>query len=154
MPVLARRLQRHDPPAPRGPAGRDWIISRFLDVILRLLMAALLLSVAAAADTSARDYGQYRDTDPAIKEWVQRLTDKNGQGCCATADGHPAEYEWDTAGNQYKVRIEGEWYDVPPEAIVDGPNKLGYATVWYRWDWNLDGKKTHHVRCFLPGPGG
>jgi hypothetical protein len=114
----------------------------------------LLLSVIAITDTSARDYGQYRDVDPAIREWVQGLKDKAGQGCCATADGHPAEYEWDTAGNRYKVRIEGQWYDVPAEAVVDEPNKLGYATAWYWWSFELDGKKTYHIRCFLRGPGG
>ncbi len=117
-------------------------------------MVGLLFSVIATTDTSARDYGQYRDVDPAIREWVQGLKDKTGQGCCATADGHPAEYEWDTAGNRYKVRIEGQWYDVPAEAVVDEPNKLGYATVWYWWSWELDGEKTYHIRCFLPGPGG
>jgi hypothetical protein len=119
-----------------------------------LPMVGLLLSVIAITDTSARDYGQYRDVDPAIREWVQGLKDKAGQGCCATADGHPAEYEWDTAGNRYKVRIEGQWYDVPAEAVVEEPNKLGYATVWYWWSWELDGKKIYHIRCFLPGPGG
>jgi hypothetical protein len=36
------------------------------------------------------------------------------------------------------------------EALIEEPSKLGYATVWYWWDWSLDGKKTHHVRCF-PG---
>jgi hypothetical protein len=154
MIILVRHPQRHDPPAPQQRTRQDRIRSRFLDIRLRLLMIALILSLAAAADAPARDNGQYRDTDPAIKEWIQQLTDKTGQGCCATADGHPAEYEWDVAGNHYKVRIEGEWYDVPPEALVDEPNRLGYATVWYWWDWSVDGKKTHHIRCFLPGPGG
>jgi len=119
-----------------------------------LLIIALLSSVALAADAAARDYGQYRNVDPAIREWVQGLKDKTGQGCCATADGHPAEYEWDIVGNRYKVRIEGEWYVVPTEAVIDEPNKLGYATVWYWWTWDLDGQKTYHIRCFLRGPGG
>jgi hypothetical protein len=150
MIILLRRRQRHDPPARRESQDRG--VSMLLDATLRVLMIAFLLSIAG--DTSARDNGQYGNTDPAIKEWIQQLTDKTGQGCCATADGHPAEYEWDTEGNRYRVRIEGEWYDVPPEALVDEPNKLGYATVWYWWDWSIDGKKTHHIRCFLPGPGG
>jgi hypothetical protein len=154
MMILVRRRPRHDPPAPEEQERQDRVVSMLLNARLRLLMIAFLLSVAAGADTSARDYGQYRDVDPAIKEWVQQLTDKNGQGCCATADGHQAEYEWDTDGNNYKVRIEGEWYTVPPEAVIEEPNKLGHATVWYWWDWSIDGKKTHHIRCFLPGPGG
>jgi hypothetical protein len=152
MIILVR--QRQDPPTPQEQARQDRVVSMLLNVRLRLLMIAFLLSVAAAADTSARDNGQYRDVDPAIKEWVQQLTDKTGQGCCATADGHPAEYEWDIEGNCYKVRIEDVWYVVPPEAVIEEPNRLGYATVWYWWEWSGDGKKTHHIRCFLPGPGG
>lgn len=100
---------------------------------------SLLNSVKGAP---ARDYGQYRDIDPALCQWIEELKDKTGQGCCETADGHPAEYEWDTAGNRYKVRIEGEWYVVPAEAVVEGPNKLGFATVWYWWSFDLGGKKT------------
>jgi hypothetical protein len=120
-----------------------------------LLMIALLARVALHTEGAlARDYGQYGGVDPAIREWIQGLKDKAGQGCCDTADGHPAEYEWDIASNGYKVRIEGEWYVVPEEAIINGPNKLGYATVWYWWSWELDGRKVNHIRCFLPGPGG
>ncbi len=119
-----------------------------------LFVIALLGSVAYATDAAARDYGQYGNVDPAIREWVEGLKDKTGQGCCATADGHPAEYEWDIAGNHYKVRIEGEWHDVPAEAVIDEPNRLGYATVWYWWTFDHDGQKTYHIRCFLRGSGG
>jgi hypothetical protein len=115
---------------------------------------ALLLLVTLTAKVLARDYGQYRDIDPGLRQWIEALKDKTGKGCCETADGHPAEYEWDIAGNRYRVRIEGEWYNVPEEAVIEGPNKLGYATVWYWISWEIDGKKTHHIRCFLPGPGG
>jgi hypothetical protein len=118
------------------------------------IVATLLLGAGVDTGASARDYGQYRDVDPATRDWVQGLKDKTGQGCCDTADGQPAEYEWDIAGNRYRVRIEGQWYDVPDEAVINGPNKLGYATVWTWWVWELNGKKTHHIRCFLPGPGG
>lgn len=102
----------------------------------------------------AGDDGRYRGVDPALRNWVQGLRDKTGHGCCETADGHPAEFAWDFAGNRYKVRIEGEWYDAPDEAVIDAPNRFGYATVWYWWEWQLDGSKTHHIRRFLPGPGG
>jgi hypothetical protein len=154
MFLFTRHRRRHDQPAPQEQALQDDVSAAAVDIRPRLLMAVLLLSLAVTADAPAHDYGQYSNVDPAIKDWIKKLTDKSGQGCCATADGHPAVYEWDTAGNHYKVRIEGEWYDVPPEAVVDGPNKLGYATVWYWWDWSSDGKKTNHIRCFLPGPGG
>jgi len=120
-----------------------------------LLIAFLLVLLAGSvADAPARNHGQYRDIDPAVRQWVQGLKDKTGQGCCDTTDGVPAEYEWDIAGERYKVRIEGEWFVVPDEAVIDGPNELGYATVWYWLSWEMDGTMIAHIRCFLPGPGG
>ena len=44
----------------------------------------------------ARDDGRYQNSDPGLKAWVKQLTDKNGNGCCDTADGYPAEVEWDS----------------------------------------------------------
>jgi hypothetical protein len=132
---------------PKIARERERVYSRWPAVIL----ATGLLSATAAG---ARDYGQFGNVDPATRQWVQGLRDKLGKGCCDTADGHPAEYEWDIAGKSYRVRIEGEWHTVPPEAVIDEPNRLGYATVWYWWSWDLDGRKSHHIRCFLPGAGG
>lgn len=119
-----------------------------------LRSAALLIGVAFATTAMARNYGQYENVDPSVQKWIQGLRDKSGEGCCDTADGHPAEYEWDTDSKGYKVRIDGEWYPVPPDAVITEPNRLGYATVWYWWSWELNGKKIHHIRCFLPGAGG
>lgn len=114
------------------------------------LLAGLL--AASVVEAPARDRDQYQNVDPALRRWVQGLRDKPGQRCCDTADGFPAEYEWDTAGRRYRVQIEGQWFDVPDEAL--GLNKLGYATVWYWVSWEIDGTMTAHIRCFLPGTGG
>jgi hypothetical protein len=51
-----------------------------------------------------------------------------GQGAeAATAkrQRHPAEYEWDIAANNYKVRIDGKWYTVPADAVIDEPKQVG-----------------------------
>jgi hypothetical protein len=118
------------------------------------LLVTIFFSGVPASISIARDYGQYSDIDPATKNWVMGLTDKKGKSCCETADGHPAEYEWDVSSHGYRVLIEGQWYPVPPEALIEEPNRLGYATVWYWWEWEFDGRKIHHIRCFLPGAGG
>jgi hypothetical protein len=117
------------------------------------LIGTILLALGTASISAARDYGQYSDIDPAIQNWVRGLKDKNGQSCCETADGHPAEYEWDVDTRGYRVLIEGQWYKVPPDAVIEEPNRLGFATVWYWWEWD-GGQKIHHIRCFLPGAGG
>lgn len=83
---------------------------------------------------------------PEIKRWIEGLTDKKGRGCCSSADGFPAEVEWDIEGNHYKVLIEGKWHVVPDDALLTQPNRIGYAMVWYFTD---NGIVT--IRCFIPG---
>jgi hypothetical protein len=102
----------------------------------------------------AHDDGRHSKVDPAIKAWIKALTDKNGNGCCDTADGYPAEVEWDTDTGHYRVRIDGAWYDVPDEALIEKPNRLGYAMVWYYPSHEADGRLVPKIMCFLPGAGG
>jgi hypothetical protein len=107
-----------------------------------ILLLALLPSVAWA-----RDDGRYAQSP--LKDWVRGLKDKNGAGCCDTADGFPAEVEWDTKENRYRVRIEGVWYVVPDSAVLTEPNRLGQPMVWY---WLQNG--VPQIRCFIAGAGG
>ncbi len=116
-------------------------------------MALIAIFAACPAGLAARDNGQYANVPKETKDWVKALTDKDGNGCCDTADGYPAEVEWDTETNNYKVRIDGQWHVVPPKAVVEKPNKLGYAVVWYwrKWENNIS---TPQIRCFIAGAGG
>jgi hypothetical protein len=101
----------------------------------------------------ARDDGRFRNIDPEIKAWVKGLTDKHGEGCCDTADGYPAEVEWDNDTGKYRVRLDGQWYDVPDDAVIEQPNRLGYAVVW--WYQTHNGHQlVPKIKCFLPGAGG
>lgn len=112
----------------------------------RLLTLSVVL-VALAAE--AHDNGQYAQVDPAIRRWIEGLTDRQGRGCCATADGfRPEEVVWDMEGNHYKVMIKGKWYVVPEGAVITEGNRVGYAIVWY---YTNNGEVT--IRCFLPGSG-
>jgi len=43
---------------------------------------------------------------------------------------------------------------VPDEALIEKPNRLGYAVVWYYPSYEVDGRMTPKIRCFLPGAGG
>ena len=53
---------------------------------------------------------------------------------------------WETKDGHYRVGIDGEWVDVPNEAVVDGPNRAGRTMVW---PYYLDGHPK--ARCFVPG---
>jgi hypothetical protein len=102
----------------------------------------------------ARDDGRYQGSDPGIKAWVKQLTDKKGNGCCDTADGYPAEVEWDSDTGRYRVQIDGQWHVVPDDAVIEKPNRLGYPMVWYYPSYETNGTMTPKIRCFLPGAGG
>jgi hypothetical protein len=135
-----------------GKLAGSTSIKHFATIRHGTLAAAALVCLASA--TAARDNGRYANTDPALKAWVKELTDKKGNGCCDTADGYPAEVEWDIDTGRYRVRIEGEWYDVPDDALIERPNRLGYAMVWYYPTFEADGRFKPKIRCFLPGAGG
>jgi hypothetical protein len=58
------------------------------------------------------------------------------------------DVEWKTTadGKHYTVYINGEWVEVPDDAVLKQPNLFGKAMVW---PFYLDGRPI--VRCFIPG---
>lgn len=116
----------------RGSAG--WII-----FILACILSLVFLISALVGRAEAHDHNH-----PDLNGWFRSLHSKGGAWCCNGDDAEEAE--WDTAGDKYHVRIDGEWIDVPDEAIVEGPNKVGVAKVWRSY---MDGHPG--VRCFMPG---
>lgn len=114
-----------------------------------LAAAFVLLILAISAPSHARDFGQHAQASPEIRDWVRGLKDRNGHGCCNTADGFPAEeVEWSATAGGYSVVIEGQRYPVPPAALLDGPNKIGRAMVWWI---RLSPGGSILIRCFIPG---
>lgn len=106
-----------------------------------LFMAILMLSTLEAR---GRDDGRYAQSP--LKPWFDSL--KSGKGpCCSDADGSAvADVDWESKEGRYRVRVEGEWYDVPDEALVTVPNLFKRTMVWPIKGW---GGLT--IRCFMPG---
>ena len=130
-------------------AGACAHISRFIAALVLFLFFALSHPAGAA------DHGQLGPTSPDVKAWANTLENKLKEGCCSTADGwKPEEVEYDMKGNKYRVKIDGEWYEVPPDAIVNVPNRFGFAVVWYYRSWVNGIKPSVSIRCFIPGAGG
>ena len=74
----------------------------------------------------ARDLdGRYAAQNPELHQWFEGL--RSGKGpCCSDADGSAvSDVDWETAGNHYRVRIDGAWVDVPDEAVITEPNRIG-----------------------------
>lgn len=114
------------------------------------VIALLIILLALGASAPARDLdGRWAQSDPRIRDWIRDLKNQRGAPRCDTADGHEVE-GWTMAGDGYRIKVDGQWIDVPPHALVDGANKLGYARAWIRQ--GADGRPV--VICFLPGAGG
>ena len=109
---------------------------------MKTILALLIAMVCGTA--LARDDGRYAGSP--LKPWFDSL--KSGRGpCCSDADGSAlSDVDWETSNGHYRVRLEGEWIDVPEDALITEPNRVGRTMVWpmYR-----DGKP--FVRCFMPG---
>lgn len=118
--------------------GLAWLI-----LIIALVLATIILMLERA---NARDNGRFAGANPELKAWFDSL--RSGRGpCCSDADGTAlSDVDWETRNGHYRVRIDGQWIDVPDDAVLTGPNRVGRTMVWpmYR-----DGKVT--PRCFMPG---
>ncbi len=117
--------------------------------VARALSICLMAMAVAVPTAIAHDLDKQDNNSPEIQAWVTSLTNGPGVACCATADGwRPSDVQWDTNTKGYRVLIEGHWVQVPDEAVIHGPNKLGHAEVWF---YHIDGLPA--IRCFLPGEG-
>ena len=109
----------------------------------------VLLLLTTALPLFARDRGQFANSTPEMKAWFDAL--KSGRGpCCSDADGVVvSDGDWDTKDGRYRVRLDGEWADVPDDAVVKEPNRAGRAMVWSMPFRAEDDAIT--IRCFMPG---
>jgi hypothetical protein len=108
-------------------------------------MAALIASaIVFAGSATARDDGRYAQSP--LKSWFDSL--RSGKGlCCSDADGSAvADVDWESKDGHYRVRLEGQWIDVPDDAVVTVPNRAGRTMVW-----PVKGASGILIRCFLPG---
>jgi hypothetical protein len=112
---------------------------------LQVTSAALLVALAAPP-MQARDRGQYASSSPEIKAWFDSLRSRKGP-CCSDADGSAvSDVDWETSNGHYRVRIDNQWVDVPDEAVITEPNRVGRTMVW-----PVRGYLGVSIRCFMPG---
>jgi hypothetical protein len=111
-----------------------------------LMIGSVLLMLPLAADRGeARDPdGRYANSP--LKQWFDSL--KSGRGpCCSDADGSAvSDVDWESKDGRYRDRIEGEWHEVPEDAVVTEPNRVGRTMVW-----PIKGYLGMSIRCFMPG---
>lgn len=125
---------------------------------LARLGCALALIALVAPFGYARDRGQFVNTNAELKAWFDGL--RSGKGpCCSDADGSAlSDSDWDSKDGRYRVRVprlgfvvEGQqqelvWVDVPEDAVISEPNRVGRTMVW-----PIYGYMGVTIRCFMPG---
>ncbi|TWB01305.1 hypothetical protein [Bradyrhizobium stylosanthis] len=125
--------------------------------VTRLVCAAALIALAAPLG-HARDRGQFVNTNADLKAWFDGLRSAKGP-CCSDADGSAlSDTDWESKDGHYRVRVprhgdvrngqqqELVWVDVPEEAVISEPNRVGRTMVW-----PIYGYMGVTIRCFMPG---
>ena len=113
--------------------------SNFWHATLVVLVAMLSISTISCA----RAHDHLR---PELNSWYESLH-SGREPCCDGSDAKRVDdADWESKDGHYRVRIEGEWVDVPREAVVEGPNRAGRTMVWPYYE---DGHPK--ARCFMPG---
>jgi len=134
------RLCRDDKRENKGPENSQPHTARRWNAPLTIGIAVLLL-------TPGSHLGHAHDpSHPELKAWFDSL--KSGKGpCCSDADGTAvSDVDWQSANGHYRVRLDGEWIDVPDEAVITEPNRVGRTMVW-----PMKGYMGTTIRCFMPG---
>src|SRR5690349_22464258 len=129
-------------PGKSKPVWRDLMAPvAFVAVVV---IAARILAPHKAA---ARDVdGRYANSP--LKEWFDSL--RSGKGpCCSDADGTAlSDVDWEAKDGHYRVRIEGQWWDVPDEAVISEPNRAGRTMVWPVYYGARNETIRVDIRCF------
>ncbi len=115
---------------------------KILSVILMLVMSTLAAMVGRAIG-----HDKHYALSKEMHNWFQGLQSKIGP-CCADADGSVIQdADWESHDNHYRVRIEGNWINVPDEAVIKQPNLYGPTMVWPIYSQGV----ISEIRCFMPG---
>ena len=112
-----------------------------------LIVLGLVLIVAPV---HSRDLDGRYAASP-LKQWFDSL--KSGKGpCCSDADGSAvSDADWETKDGRYRVRLEGQWWDVPDDAVITEPNRAGRTMVWPIYFQSMGKLDRIEIRCFMPG---
>jgi hypothetical protein len=124
---------------------RDGLMIAVFVVVLTVAVGILSPHTAAARDTDGRF------ASSPLHNWFESLHSGKGP-CCSDADGTAlSDVDWETHEGHYRVRIEGQWWDVPDEAVITEPNRAGRTMVWPIYYRTVNTPLRIEIRCFMPG---
>ncbi|MEY9807009.1 hypothetical protein QIH87_49905 (plasmid) [Bradyrhizobium elkanii] len=111
-------------------------------VLICMLAFIILLFLLPVGRAYGHDHSR-----PELNQWFKDLRASGSRApCCDGSDATSLEDpDWDMKDGHYRVRLDGEWVNVPDEAVVTEPNRYGKALVWPYTGYQKG------VRCFMPG---
>src|SRR5215471_9643522 len=89
----------------------------------------IAFTVMAATSTIGRAHA-HDYQHPELNSWYESLHSGKGPCCDGSDAKRVGDADWETKDGHYRVRIDGEWVDVPNDAVVPGPNLAGRTMVW------------------------
>jgi hypothetical protein len=116
-------------------------VHRAISLMSALLLAMFFCVIRAHAFDSPK-WGH----DAATSEWFRSLKNSRGESCCDYADGVRLEApDWrELADHSFEVFAREKWNKIPPNRVLKGTNRVGYAILWWPRAWD-------NPTCFLPG---
>ena len=113
--------------------------NRYWHAMIVMFIAMLVISTIRCA--RAHDHQH-----PELNSWYKSLRSSKGPCCDGSDATRVDDADWESKDGHYRVRIDGEWVDVPNEAVVPGPNLAGRSMVWPYYVYGHP-----KARCFMPG---
>ena len=113
-------------------------------------LAGIIISLAMLIVASeGRDRGQFAKSTPEMKAWFDSLKSGKGFLRCSDADRTAvSDVDWESQDGHYRVRLDGQWIDVPDDALITVPNRVGRTMVW---PMPMIEGDTIKIRCLMPG---
>ena len=144
---VAPRPYADDHQDEKSPENSKHLCARRLKAPLTIGLAVLSVALASHLGQARDGDGRYAKSSPELKAWFEGL--KSGKGpCCSDADGSAvSDVDWQSGNGHYRVRLDGLWVEVPDEAVITEPNRIGRTMVWPI----RDGVGGLYIRCFMPG---
>ena len=118
-----------------------WVFVRSLIIAIAAVIAVLLIFAFSIGFVRAKDDGRYAQSP--LKKWFDGLQSAKGF-CCSTADAQEVD-DYEIRKESYWVKYNGDWHEVPPEALLIQPNYAKRPLLWLTPD--------KEIRCFLPSSG-
>jgi hypothetical protein len=103
------------------------------------VLCAAMLSISSIGHVRGHDYRH-----PELNGWYESLHSGKGPCCNGSEAKRVDDADWESKEGHYRVRIDGEWVEVPNEAVVSGPKlRWSHDGVALLHKWSSEGALLH-----------